>query len=226
MDQDYQPIPLSDYKELPESEMRKQAQQYYEEIKTRHSVRHFSDKPVPRDIIETCIKAAGTAPSGANHQPWHFVCVEDREVKHKIRMEAEEEERSFYAGKAGESWLNDLEKMGTDDHKPFLESAAWLIVIFLKRSSVKDDGSKQKNYYMNESCGIATGFLINALHRAGMATLTHTPAPMTFLSDVLERPANERAYMILVAGYPSDDAVIPLASTRKKPLAEVATFVD
>lgn len=224
MDQHYSPIPLPDFKEYPEDEMREQAEKYYEEIKTRHSVRHFTDKPVSRDIIETCLKAAGTAPSGANHQPWHFVCVEDRELKRKIRIAAEEEERSFYAGKAGETWLSDLEKVGTDEHKPFLDTAAWLIVIFLKRSSVKDDGSKQKNYYMNESCGIATGFLINALHRAGLATLTHTPNPMTFLSEVLGRPANERAFMILVAGYPTDDAVIPLAATQKKPLEEIATF--
>jgi nitroreductase len=224
MEQTYQPIPLPDFTEYPEEEMLSRAEQYYREIKRRHSVRNFSDRPVPREIIEACIKAAGTAPSGANHQPWHFVCVENPDIKHKIRIAAEEEERSFYAGKAGETWLNDLEKVGTDEHKPFLESAAWLIVIFLKRSAVKDDGSKQKNYYMNESCGIATGFLINALHNAGLATLTHTPNPMTFLSEVLERPANERAYMILVAGYPTDDAVIPLAATQKKPLEDIATF--
>jgi iodotyrosine deiodinase len=225
MEQTYQPIPLPDYEEYSQEEMRRRANAYYEEIKTRHSVRNFADRPVPRDIIETCIKAAGTAPSGANHQPWHFVCVENLEVKRKIRGAAEAEERAFYDGKAGEAWLNDLEKVGTDAHKPFLETAAWLIVIFLQRSSINDDGSKQKNYYMNESCGIATGFLINALHRAGLATLTHTPAPMTFLSDVLNRPANERAYMILVAGYPTDDAEIPLAATRKKPLGEIVSFV-
>jgi iodotyrosine deiodinase len=131
----------------------------------------------------------------------------------------------FSAATAGDTWLSDLEKVGTDEHKPFLETAAWLIVIFLERSSTNEDGSKQKNYYMNESCGIATGFLINALHRSGLATLTHTPNPMTFLGDVLGRPANERAYMILVAGYPADDAVIPLAATRKKPLDEIASFL-
>ena len=225
MDQSYQPIPLSDYKEYSPEEMRGRASAYYEEIKTRHSVRDFADRPVPQVIIETCIKAAGTAPSGANHQPWHFVCVQDREIKRKIREAAEAEERAFYDGKAGEIWLNDLAKVGTDAHKPFLETAAWLIVIFLQRSSINHDGSKQKNYYMNESCGIATGFLINALHRAGLATLTHTPAPMTFLSDVLNRPATERAYMILVAGYPTVDAEIPLAATRKKSLEECASFL-
>lgn len=225
MDQSYQPIPLSDYKEYSLEEMRGRASAYYEEIKTRHSVRDFADRPVPQDIIETCIKAAGTAPSGANHQPWHFVCVQDREIKRKIREAAEAEERAFYDGKAGEIWLSDLEKVGTDAHKPFLETAAWLIVIFLQRSSINHDGSKQKNYYMNESCGIATGFLINALHRAGLATLTHTPAPMTFLGDVLKRPATERAYMILVAGYPTVDAKIPLAATRKKSLEECASFL-
>ena len=225
MEQTYQPLPLLDYQEYSQEEMRRRANTYYEEIKTRHSVRSFADRPVPRDIIETCIKAAGTAPSGANHQPWHFVCVQSPEVKRKIRHAAEEEERAFYDGKAGETWLSDLEKVGTDAHKRFLESAAWLIVIFLQRSSVKDDGSKQKNYYMSESCGIATGFLINALHRAGLATLTHTPAPMTFLNKALDRPANERAYMILVAGYPTDDATIPLAATHKKSLDEIASFV-
>ena len=225
MEQRYEPIPLPDFTEYPEDEMRAKAQQYYQEIKRRHSVRHFADTPVPQDIIESCIKAAGTAPSGANHQPWHFVCVENQDIKHKIRIAAEEEERNFYAGKAGDVWLSDLEKVGTDEHKPFLETAAWLIVIFLKRSSVNEDGSKQKNYYMTESCGIATGFLINALHSAGLATLTHTPSPMTFLADVLGRPANERAYMILVAGHPAGEAEIPLAATRKKPLEEISSFL-
>lgn len=225
MQQTYQPVPLSDYEEYSHKTMLKRADAYYEEIKTRHSVRDFADRPVPREIIELCVKAAGTAPSGANHQPWHFVCVENRETKRKIRIAAEQEEKAFYEGKAGENWLADLEKVGTDANKPFLESAAWLIVIFLKRSSTAEDGSKQKNYYMNESCGIATGFLINALHRAGLATLTHTPAPMTFLSEVLARPASERAYMILVAGYPADDAKIPLAATHKKSLEEIASFI-
>ena len=225
MEQTYQPIPLADYEEYSQETMLRRAETYYDEIKTRHSVRDFADRAVPREIIESCLKSAGTAPSGANHQPWHFVCVENRATKRKIRIAAEQEEQAFYKGKAGENWLADLEKVGTDANKPFLESAAWLIVIFLKRSSTKEDGSKQKNYYMNESCGIATGFLINALHRAGLATLTHTPAPMTFLSEVLERPANERAYMILVAGYPTADAKIPLSATRKKSLEEIASFV-
>jgi len=225
MEQEYIPIDLPDYKELPTDEMRNNAEAYYQRIKKRHTVRDFADRSVPRDIIESCIRAAGTAPSGANHQPWHFVCVEDRDLKSKIRHAAEEEERAFYGGKAGDTWLKDLEKVGTDAHKPFLETAAWLIVIFLKRHDVTEEGDKQKNYYMNESCGIATGFLINALHEAGLATLTHTPNPMSFLSEVLERPANERAYMILVAGYPTEDAKVPLAATQKKPLEEIATFL-
>ncbi|MFT4519253.1 MAG: iodotyrosine deiodinase [Halioglobus sp.] len=225
MEEQYKPLPLPDFTERPTAEMRTRAELYYQGIKRRHSVRHFADRPVPRDIIETCIKAAGTAPSGANHQPWHFVCVENRDIKHKIRLAAEEEERNFYAGKAGDTWLRDLAKVGTDAQKPFLETAAWLIVIFLQRSALNDDGSKQKNYYMSESCGIATGFLINALHEAGIATLTHTPNPMTFLSEVLDRPASERAYMILVAGYPANDAVVPAAAVKKKPLEEISSFI-
>ena len=221
----YHPIPLPNYREYPQDEMHRRILEYYLDIERRHTVRHYADRPVPREIIENCIKVAGTAPSGANQQPWHFVCVEDREVKRRIRVAAEKEERAFYAGKAGERWLKDLEKLGTDADKPYLEKAAWLIVIFLERSQVGDDGSQHKNYYHGESCGIATGFLISALHRAGLATLTHTPNPMRFLNEVLERPNNERAYMILVAGYPAEDAEIPQAATEKKSLEEIATFV-
>ena len=222
----YHPIPLPDYCEYPEDEMRRRVLEFYHDLKRRHTVRHYSDRPVPRGIIEDCIKAAGTAPSGANRQPWHFVCVEDRELKHKIRIAAEKEERAFYAGKAGERWLKDLEKLGTDANKPYLETAAWLIVIFLEKSRVGDDGVVHKNYYQGESCGIATGILISALHQAGLVTLTHTPNPMRFLNEVLDRPDNERAYMILVAGYPAEDAQIPLAATKKKPLEKIATFVQ
>lgn len=224
MSDKYQPIPLPDFEELPPAQMLDNAKAYYQQIKRRHSVRHFSDKPVDKKIIEYCVRAAGTAPSGANHQPWHFVCVQAPELKRQIRIAAEKEEVAFYSGKAGETWLGDLEKIGTDAQKPFLEIAPWLIVIFLQKHGSSETGEKQKNYYMNESCGIATGILINALHNAGLATLTHTPAPMTFLSELLERPANERAFMILVAGYPADNAEIPLASTHKKSLKELATF--
>ena len=223
--QDYQPVPLPDWVEYPEPEMRERATAYYGDIRRRHSVRAFSDRPVPREIIETCIKAAGTAPSGANHQPWHFVCVSDPETKRKIRIAAEHEEAEFYGGKAPEDWLEDLDKLGTDQHKPFLETAPWLIAIFLERSGVDDEGQKRKNYYMSESVGIATGFLLNALHSAGLATLTHTPNPMKFLSQILERPNTERPYMLLVVGHPADDATVPAAALVKKPLEEIATFL-
>ena len=189
---DYEPVPLPDWQTLPEEEMRTQATAYLEFIRRRHSVRDFSDEPVPRDIIETCVRAAGTAPSGANHQPWHFVCVNDPVVKRKIRIAAEHEESEFYNGRAGEEWLDNLDKLGTDAAKPFLETAPWLIAIFLERSGTDGEGNKRKNYYMSESVGIATGFLLNALHSAGLATLTHTPNPMKFLNEILGRPGTAR----------------------------------
>jgi nitroreductase len=189
-------------------------------------VRHFSDKSVDRAVIEACVKAAGTAPSGANHQPWHFCCVSDQAVKRRIREAAEAEEREFYAGKAGEEWLNDLKKIGTDDRKPFLEVAPWLIAIFAERYGIDEDGNRHKHYYMSESVGIATGFLINALHQAGLATLTHTPNPMKFLNRILNRPNNERPYILLVVGHPASDAMIPRAATVKKPLSQIASFIE
>jgi len=223
---DYHPIPLPDFEEYPLEEMRTRAEAYYGEIRRRHSVRDFADRPVPREIIETCIRAAGTAPSGANHQPWHFVCIEDSAVKNEIWKAAEAEEEAFYNGKAGEAWLADLDELGTDARKPFLANAAWLIAIFLKKNEQEDGKVVQKNYYMAESCGIATGFLINALHHAGLATLTHTPSPMGFLTRILERPSNERPFLLLVTGYPAEGAMIPEHATRKKPLDEIATFLD
>jgi nitroreductase len=222
---EYEPVPLPDYEEYPEAIMRARAEEYYAEVKRRHSVRSFADRSVPRDIIETCIRAAGTAPSGANHQPWHFVCIENRAMKERIWEAAELEEEAFYGGKAGEEWLADLRKMGTDAQKPFLTKAAWLIAVFLKKNEMVDGEVTQKNYYMSESCGIAVGFLINALHHAGLATLTHTPSPMGFLGEILERPTNERPYLLLVAGYPTEDAQIPKSATIKKPLYAIATFI-
>ena len=192
--------------------------------KKRRTVRHFTDEPVDRALIERCLLAAGTAPSGANHQPWHFACVSSPDIKRKIREAAEVEEREFYGGKAGGEWLKDLKKMGTDASKPFLETAPWLIAIFVERYSVDEQGNKRKNYYTSESVGIATGFLINALHQAGLATLTHTPNPMKFLSEILERPANERPFVLLVVGHPAEDAVIPRAATVKKRIEEIASF--
>jgi iodotyrosine deiodinase len=171
------------------------------------------------------VQAAGSAPSGANHQPWHFVCVSDTATKRAIREAAEEEERAFYGGKAGDTWLNDLKKIGTDASKPFLETAPWLIAVFAERYGVDKEGVRHKNYYVSESVGIATGFLIQACHQLGLATLTHTPNPMKFLNTILGRPKNERPFVLLVVGHPSAEAMVPRAATVKKSLSEVATFV-
>lgn len=222
---EYAPIPLPHWTTLDEEEMRTRAAAYLEFIRRRHSVRDFSNEAVARDIIETCVRAAGTAPSGANHQPWHFVCVSDPQIKRNIRIAAEHEEREFYRGRAGEEWLQNLDKLGTDAAKPFLENAPWLIAIFLERSGTDEEGNKRKNYYMSESVGIATGFLLNALHSAGLATLTHTPNPMKFLNQILGRPSTERPYILLVVGHPSADATVPAAALVKKPLEQIATFL-
>jgi len=223
--QKYDPVPLPDRREFPETEMMARSQQFYEEIKRRHTTREFSDKPVDRQVIENCIQAAGTAPSGANHQPWHFCAVENNSIKQQIRLAAEEEERAFYGGKAAQEWLDALAPLGTDTEKPFLETAPWLIVVFAERYGVDEDGGTFKNYYVNESVGIATGFLINALHSSGLSTLTHTPNPMKFLNEVCGRPDNEKAFLILVVGHPAEDAVIPRKSQVKKNLDEMATFL-
>ncbi len=222
---DYEPIPLPHSAGFSAAEMAQRAIDYFEEIRRRHSVREFSDRPVDRAIIEACIRAAGTAPSGANHQPWHFVCVSDPATKRDIRSAAEAHERDFYDGKAGERWLNHLEKIGTDAHKPFLETAPWLIAIFAEQKGPDETGEDRKNYYVRESVGIATGFLISALHHAGLATLTHTPNPMKFLNQILHRPAAERPFLLLVVGHPADDAMIPRYATMKKPLEKIATFI-
>lgn len=210
---------LGDRRDLPAEEMRALAQNFLSQIRRRHTIRQFSSEPVPRDVIEACIAAAGRAPSGANQQPWHFALIGDPVVKRKIRLAAEEEERSFYAGKASEEWLKTLAPLGTDENKPYLEIAPWLIAVFAQRKTA-DDG---KVYYMNESVGIACGFLIAALHHAGLATLTHTPNPMGFLSDVLGRPAYEKPYMIIVAGKAAADARVPEHALRKKALSEILT---
>ena len=221
---DYDPIPLN-YSHAPESEeMLARARDYAELISRRRSVRHFSDKPVPREVIEACLQAAGSAPLGANHQPWHFVCVSDSDIKQKIRVAAEEEERAFYGGRAGDQWLDDLHGLGTDAQKPFLETAPWLIAIFAERYGFDDSGEKQKNYYVPESVGIATGLLINALHNVGLATLTQTPNPMKFLSKILGRPGNERPMILLVVGHAAPDAKVPKAATVKKPLDQISSL--
>ena len=224
--EDFQAIDLPDYKEKPLAEMRAAADAFYENIRKRHTVRDFSDRPVPRDIIEKCILAAGTAPNGANHQPWHFSAISNPEMKSKIRVAAEEEERTFYEGRAGEEWLEALKPIGTDADKPFLETAPWLIAIFGQRRSVGVDGKNYKNYYVPESVSIATGFLLMALHEAGLATLTHTPNPMGFLTEICERPKTDKPYILLVAGYPAADAKIPMHATQKKPLPAISTFFE
>ena len=220
----YQPIDLPDRLSVTDEEMVSQAEGYLEFIKTRHSVRDFSSRSVPKAVIEAAIRAAGTAPSGANHQPWYFVCVSDPTIKRSIRQAAEVEERAFYGGKAGDEWLKDLAPLGTDEQKSFLETAPWLIAIFIERQGKDEQGNKRKNYYMPESVGIATGFLINALHAAGLATLTHTPNPMKFLSEILERPPTERPYLLLVVGHPAEEATVPTAAKQKKTLKEISTF--
>lgn len=216
-------IRLSEYCEYPLEEMQQRAQAFYDEMRWRRSVRQFSNRPVAREIIENCIRAAGTAPNGANMQPWHFVAVADPQIKQRIRAAAEEEERAFYAGRAPQDWLDALAPLGTDASKPFLEIAPWLIVIFAQSHGNKPDGSKVKHYYVQESVGIATGMLISAVHHAGLVSLTHTPSPMAFLNDILMRPANERPFLVLVVGYPADGATVP--SITKKPLDEIATFI-
>jgi nitroreductase len=216
-------IPLADYQRYPEEEMRQRAADFYTEIRRRRTVRDFSAEPVPRGIVENAIRAAGAAPNGANMQPWHFAVVSDPAVKQQIRAAAEEEERAFYNERAPEEWLEALAPLGTDWSKPFLETAPYLVAIFAQRYGLSESGRKVKNYYVQESVGIATGFLIAALHHAGLATLTHTPSPMDFLGQILGRPANEKAFLLLVVGYPAADAQVPAIS--KKPLEEIASFV-
>jgi iodotyrosine deiodinase len=193
-------------------------------LQRRRSVRHFSPRAVPRSIIERCLLAAGTAPSGAHQQPWHFVAVGDAAVKARIRAGAEAEEREFYERRAPQQWLDALAPLGTDAHKPFLEIAPWLIAVFLKRYTRLPDGRKLKHYYTDESVGIATGLLLAAIHAAGLVSLTHTPSPMGFLNEILGRPKDiERPYMLIVVGYPATDARVP--DITRKPLQEIATIL-
>ena len=221
---DYPTIPLEDYREYPVEEMRERVRTLYRELSRRRTVREFSDRPVPPDIIETALKVAGTAPSGANLQPWHFVVVSGAKAKKKIREAAEVEEREFYEHRASPEWLAALEPLGTDSEKPFLETAPYLIAVFLQKFGYLEDGRKVKHYYPVESTGLATGMLITALHEAGLATLTHTPSPMKFLNEILDRPASERPFLLLVVGYPADDARVP--DIKRKELAEFTTFID
>lgn len=215
-------IPLQ-FREYPLGEMLQRATDFRVEMQRRRTVRHFSPRPVPREIIEECLRTAGTAPNGANLQPWHFVVVSDAERKRAIRLAAEKEEREFYGGRAPQEWLDALAPLGTDEHKPFLEIAPYLIVCFAQSYGVLPDGRKVKNYYATESVGIAIGMLITAVHHAGLAALTHTPSPLGFLNAICGRPNNERPILLLVVGYPAEDAQVP--TITKKPLEEIATFL-
>ena len=215
-------IPL-EFQRYPEAEMLERAEQFYETHRTRRTVRDFSDETVPRKLIEDAIRSAGSAPSGANLQPWHFAVVESPEVKREIRTAAEEEEREFYENRAPREWLDALAPLGTDEHKPFLETAPYLIAVFMQKYGMLPDGRHVKHYYPMESVGIACGLLIAALHNAGLATLTHTPSPMNFLNRILKRPDNERPFLLLVAGYPAADAKVP--DIERKELREISSWL-
>jgi nitroreductase len=217
-------LPLATYQELPPEVMQRRVDEFEAQLQRRRSVRQFSDRPVPRSIIEKCLLAAGTAPSGANQQPWHFVAIADPAIKARIRAAAEAAEREFYERRAPQEWKDALKPLGTDDRKPYLETAPWLIAVFLQRSARRADGSKVKHYYTDESVGIALGLLIAAVHTAGLVSLTHTPNPMGFLCDILGRPKDlERPYMLLVVGYPDPQARVP--DITRKPLAAIAEFL-
>ena len=223
MSADY--VPLKDYETLSEAEMLERAEAVFETLRKRRTIRDFSDKPVPIELIETCIKAAGTAPSGANHQPWHFVAISNAETKRKIRIAAEAEEKEFYDKRASDEWLEALAPLGTDASKPFLETAPWLIAVFSQKRGGEIAGQDKKNYYVTESVGLATGMLITALHSAGLGTLTHTPAPMNFLRDICGRPNSEKPFVLMVVGYPKEDAQVPKHALVKKSLSEISTFI-
>jgi nitroreductase len=217
-------IPLPGYIEYAPREMLARITEFAQDIRRRRTVRDFSARPVAREIIEQAILAAGSAPSGANQQPWRFVAVSDATVKRRIRLAAEEEEREFYERRASDEWLAALAPLGTDAQKPFLETAPWLIAIFIERFGLRADGTKEKRYYPDESVGIATGLLIAALHRAGLATLTHTPSPMKFLNEILGRPPDrERPFLLLVVGHPAEQCMVP--NIHRKSLAELASFI-
>ena len=215
-------LPYSDYEELDPTMMRRRAAEFYAQMQRRRSVRQFSSRPIPEGVIEDCPRAAGTAPSGAHHQPWHFGVVRGPGLKRRIREGAEAEERAFYHGRAPQQWLAALAPLGTDEHKPFLEEAPALIAIFAENYSEAEPGERKKHYYVQESVGIATGFLIAALHQAGLACLTHTPSPMNFLRELLGRPACERPFLLLVVGYPHPEARIP--DLRRKSLEQFVSF--
>ena len=218
-------LPYTALPNLTDGERIQRARAFREDIAARRTCRMFAPTPVPRAVIEAAILAAGTAPSGANHQPWHFAVITSPDLKHRIRLAAEEEEAAFYAGKAGQEWLAALAPLGTDDDKSFLDIAPYLIVVFGQRRGGIDPGDDKQNYYVTESVGIACGLMLATLHAAGLATLTHTPSPMGFLRDICGRPAHEKPLMIIVAGLPADAATIPEYATRKKPLEQIASWL-
>lgn len=217
----YLPLPLPDRVQMDGDAALAAAEAFRDYMKKRHSVRQYSARAVPEEVITACIQAAGTAPSGANHQPWHFVAIADPDMKARIRAGAEDEERAFYSGGGGDEWLAALEPIGTGVNKPHLTDAPWLIVVFAQRYGVTADGDRYKNYYVPESVGIATGMLITALHHAGLVCLEHTPNPMKFLGELCGRPASEKPVMILPVGYPAADATVPAVAKRKKPLDQI-----
>lgn len=222
----YKPLDLPDRSNLSDAQMFAEAEAFLERMKQRHSVRDYAPRPVSRDVIEQCIRTAGTAPSGANHQPWHFVAISDPATKKKVREAAEEEEQRFYDGAAGDEWLKALEPIGTGASKPHLEDAPWLIIVFAQRWGEYEDGTRFKHYYVPESTGIATGFLLAALHHAGLVSLTHTPNPMKFLNGLLGRPDNEKPIMIIAVGHPADGATVPAVAKIKKPLEAILSVIE
>jgi iodotyrosine deiodinase len=222
---DHPAIPWPGLAPLPDSDRVARAEEVRDRLRMRRTCRYFSDAPVPRRVIEAAVEAAGTAPSGANHQPWHFAVIGSAALKAEIRAAAEEEERAFYDGKASAEWLEALGPLGTDADKSYLSVAPWLIVVFGQRRGGIEPGDDRQNYYVNESVGIATGFLLAALHAANVATLTHTPNPMRFLNRVCGRPDTEKPVMIVVAGHAAPDATVPLHALRKKPLAQIASWL-
>ena len=215
-------IPL-EFNRQDEESMLRESMEFYQLMSRRRTIREFSEQKVPQTVLKNALKAAGTAPSGANMQPWHFVVVQDPAVKKRIREAAEIEERELYEHRANDEWLQAITPLGTDANKPFLEIAPALIAIFLKKFTIDDSGKKHKNYYTAESVGIATGVLISALHKSGLGTLTHTPSPMKFLGNILERPSYERPYLLLVCGYPSDDVMVP--NIKRRSLDDICTFI-
>lgn len=222
---DHPALPWPGLPALPDEERIARAEAMRDELRRRRTCRYFSQTPVPRAVIEAAIEAAGTAPSGANHQPWHFAVIQSPELKAQARAAAEAEEKAFYAGKASAEWLEALGPLGTDADKSYLEVAPWLIVVFAQRRGGIDPGDDKQNYYVNESVGIATGFLLAALNAANVATLTHTPNPMRFLNRLCRRPDTEKPAMIVVAGHAAPDATVPLHALRKKPLVQIASFL-